>query len=240
MASKAGFTFKRFHINHDLCAMKVGTDGILLGAWADVGSAEQVLDMGTGSGLIALQLAQRSHGACHITAVEIDSNAALQAKQNVAASPWPNKVKVVEQSIQQFAATACQQYDLIVSNPPYFPAGQALASQARATARHTGSLGKMDLLTAIMQLLSANGRCDLVLPFDVALEYIDAAKKIGLFLVKRVDVHTLSNKPPHRMLLSLAKTAQGCDSSTLTIHHQAGEYSSDYVALTRDFYLKMT
>ncbi|MFO6423597.1 tRNA1(Val) (adenine(37)-N6)-methyltransferase [Motilimonas sp. KMU-193] len=236
---RQGFSFKRFHIEHDLCAMKVGTDGILLGAWAKVDGAQRVLDIGTGSGLIALQIAQRSEQHCHITALEIDPQAAQQAKANVAASPWPDKVSVIEQSVQQFAAASNQQYDVIVSNPPYFPAGQVLACQARATARHTGSLSKMDLLTAIEQLLTPTGRCDMVLPYDVALDYIATATSLGLHLHERVDVVTKANKPPHRMLFSLSKTAHKGAHSQLTIHHQEGGYSSEYIALTSDFYLKM-
>ncbi len=239
--TKRGFSFKRFHIDHDLCAMKVGTDGILLGAWAKLDNAKSVLDIGTGSGLIALQLAQRSESDCLITALEIDPQAVEQAQVNVLASPWPDKVAVVEQSVQAFAGAAChhQQYDLIVSNPPYFPAGQTFTCQARAAARHTGSLNKKELMSAVSLLLAPTGRCALVLPYDVALEYIEAAQLQGLYLAEQVDVYTKANKPPHRMLLSLVKQACRTEHSHLHIHQASGEYSTDYVSLTREFYLKM-
>ncbi len=115
MARNSGFTFKQFHVEHDRCAMKVGTDGILLGAWAPLGKARRILDIGTGSGLIALMLAQRSHVDCRIDAVELDKHAAQQARENVAASPWPLRVTIIESAIQGYQADP---YDLIVANPP--------------------------------------------------------------------------------------------------------------------------
>ncbi|WP_434340018.1 tRNA1(Val) (adenine(37)-N6)-methyltransferase [Motilimonas cestriensis] len=241
MVKSRGFTFKQFHIEHDLCAMKVGTDGILLGAWAEVGLAGRILDIGTGSGLIALQLAQKAQPDSHIVAIEIDPNAAAQAEQNVANSPWPDKVKVRCETLQGFAAQAQyqQQFDLIVSNPPYFPAGQDFPDQARAKARHNGSLNKRDLMQAILLLLSPSGRCDLVLPFDVALEYIDMASEVGLHLVHRVDVMTKKRSQPHRMLFSLSKQAQALCLSQLFIHSDNGGYSADFINLTREYYLKM-
>ncbi|PTT52789.1 tRNA1(Val) (adenine(37)-N6)-methyltransferase, partial [Aeromonas sp. HMWF014] len=135
MGLNSGFTFKQFHIEHDRCAMKVGTDGILLGAWAPVANASRVLDIGTGSGLIALMLAQRSRSDCLIDGVELDRDAATQARANVAASPWTSRVNIVENAIQDYRAPP---YDLIVSNPPYFVAGQSFSDPARALARHTG------------------------------------------------------------------------------------------------------
>ncbi|MCE2594478.1 tRNA1(Val) (adenine(37)-N6)-methyltransferase [Motilimonas cestriensis] len=241
MAKSRGFTFKQFHIEHDLCAMKVGTDGILLGAWSEVGPAGRILDIGTGSGLIALQLAQKAQSDSHIVAIEIDSNAAAQAKINVANSPWPHKVEVRCETLQTFAKQAQHQqsFDLIVSNPPYFPAGQDFPDQARAKARHTGSLNKQELMQAVAQLLSATGRCDLVLPFDVALDYIETAKSVGLHLLHRVDVLTKKNSPPHRMLLSLSKQTKESRLSQLLVHNDQGGYSADFIQLTRDYYLKM-
>ena len=140
--------------------MKVGTDGILLGAWAPVANAHRVLDIGTGSGLIALMLAQRSRSDCLIDGVELDRDAATQARANVAASPWTSRVNIVENAIQDYQAP---RYDLIVSNPPYFVAGQSFSDPARALARHTGALGSRDLLAACHRLLSAAGQVALTL-----------------------------------------------------------------------------
>ncbi|MGL5464298.1 MAG: tRNA1(Val) (adenine(37)-N6)-methyltransferase, partial [Aeromonas veronii] len=161
MGRSRGFTFKQFHINHDRCAMKVGTDGILLGAWAPVEQARRVLDIGTGSGLIALMLAQRSRSDCRLDAVELDINAASQARENAAASPWADRVTIIESAIQDYQAAP---YDLVVSNPPYFVAGQSFSDPARALARHTGALDSHALLAACDRLLSPNGQVALVLP----------------------------------------------------------------------------
>ncbi len=155
MGRNSGFTFKQFHVAHDRCAMKVGTDGILLGAWAPVTNARRILDIGSGSGLIALMLAQRSPADCRIDAVELDSNAARQARENAAASPWHERVTVIESAIQTYQAAP---YDLIVSNPPYFVAGQSFRDPARALARHTGGLDSRDLLAACDRLLAPAAR----------------------------------------------------------------------------------
>jgi len=152
MGRSSGFTFKQFHIDHDRCAMKVGTDGILLGAWAPVADARRVLDIGTGSGLIALMLAQRSTNDCRIDGVELDKDAAEQARDNVAASPWASRVTIIENAIQDYQAVP---YDLIVSNPPYFLAGQVFSDPARALARHTGALGPHALLAARMKFYAS-------------------------------------------------------------------------------------
>lgn len=135
--SSRGFTFKQFHINHNRCAMKVGTDGILLGAWANIDGARRILDIGTGSGLVALMLAQRSSADVNIMGLELDEAAAAQAADNVQASPWPQKVAIQQGALQQYIAP---EFDLIVSNPPYYSHGQDFADAARAQARHTGSL----------------------------------------------------------------------------------------------------
>ena len=134
--SQTGFRFKQFQVNHDRCAMKVGTDGILLGAWADVAQAKRILDLGSGSGLIALMLAQRSCAESRICAVEIDPAAAQQARENALASPWREKIQVYQQDIDSFCTQTAQRFDLIVANPPYFEAGIACRDDERNTARY--------------------------------------------------------------------------------------------------------
>ena len=131
------FQFKRFTVYHDRCAMKVGTDGVLLGAWTDVSSSQQILDIGTGTGLIALMLAQRNVTA-HITAIDIDEEAIEQAQGNIAASPWKNRIEVMKQDFCQYSANRL--FDTIVSNPPYFNQSLKGPDSQRNTARHTDSL----------------------------------------------------------------------------------------------------
>ncbi len=146
------FYFKQFTVQQDRCAMKIGTDGVLLGAWAEVTGARQVLDIGTGSGVIALMLAQRAEKAL-IHAVEVDEDAYGQACENVQAAPWAGRMSVFHAAIQDYVQTSGQQYDLIVSNPPFFSGGTFSASQDRNSVRHTVKLPHGDLLQAVRKLL---------------------------------------------------------------------------------------
>ncbi|MDX7822990.1 tRNA1(Val) (adenine(37)-N6)-methyltransferase [Aeromonas caviae] len=236
MGRNNGFTFKQFHIDHDRCAMKVGTDGILLGAWAPVDSARRVLDIGTGSGLIALMLAQRSTNDCHIDGVELDKDAAMQAQENVAASPWRERVTIIESAIQGYQADP---YDLIVANPPYFVAGQSFRDPARAMARHTGALDSHALLAACDRLLAPDGQVALVVPTAMADEILCISADYDLHAVCYTAVITRAGKEANRVLLLLGRGLNRCDRSEIVIHSADGTYSDRYIQLTSPFYLKM-
>lgn len=236
MGRSSGFTFKQFHIDHDRCAMKVGTDGILLGAWAPVEQAHRVLDIGTGSGLIALMLAQRSTNDCRIDGVELDKDAADQARDNVAASPWATRVSIIESAIQDYQAPP---YDLIVSNPPYFVAGQVFSDPARALARHTGALDPHALLAASRRLLSQDGRLALVLPTAMADEILCISADYDLYSLCYTAVITREGKEANRVLLLLGRGLSRCEQGEIVIHSTAGGYSDRYIQLTHPFYLKM-
>lgn len=236
MGRSSGFTFKQFHVDHDRCAMKVGTDGILLGAWAPVTGAHRVLDIGTGSGLIALMLAQRSTNDCRIDGVELDKDAADQARENVAASPWHGRVNIIESAIQDYSATP---YDLIVSNPPYFVAGQTFSDPARALARHTGALGPRELLAASQRLLSQDGLLALVLPTAMADEILCISSSYDLHAVCYTAVITRAGKEANRVLLLLGRGLNKCERGEIVIHSADGTYSDRYIQLTSPFYLKM-
>ncbi|MCH7371559.1 MULTISPECIES: tRNA1(Val) (adenine(37)-N6)-methyltransferase [Aeromonas] len=236
MGRSSGFTFKQFHIEHDRCAMKVGTDGILLGAWAPITGARRVLDIGTGSGLIALMLAQRSAADCQIDGVELDPAAAVQARENVAASPWAPRVNIIESAIQDYQAPP---YDLIVSNPPYFGAGQSFSDPARALARHTGALDSRALLAACDRLLSQDGQLALVLPTAMAAEILDMSTDYDLYGACYVAVITREGKAANRVLLRLARGSNRCEQGEILIHSADGAYSNRYIQLAHPFYLKM-
>ncbi|MCF3096848.1 methyltransferase domain-containing protein [Aeromonas australiensis] len=236
MARNSGFTFKQFHVEHDRCAMKVGTDGILLGAWAPVGQARRVLDIGTGSGLIALMLAQRSADECHIDAVELDINAASQARENAAASPWAARVTVIESAIQAYQAAP---YDLIVPTPPYFWAGQSFSDPAGALARHTGALDSHQLLAACDRLLSPSGQVALVLPTAMADEILCISANYDLHGICYTAVITREGKEANRVLLLLGRGLNRCDRGEIVIHSAGGAYTDRYIHLTSPFYLKM-
>ena len=216
--------------------MKVGTDGILLGAWAPVEQARRVLDIGSGSGLIALMLAQRSRSDCHIDGVELDSDAVIQARENVAASPWADRVTITESAVQGYQAAP---YDLIVSNPPYFVAGQSFSDPARAMARHTGALDSHALLAACDRLLAPNGEVALVLPTAMADEILCISADYDLHAVCYTAVITRAGKEANRVLLLLGRGLNRCERGDIVIHSADGAYSDRYIQLTSPFYLKM-
>ena len=156
------FKFKRFTVYHDRCAMKVGTDGVLLGAWTDVEGVRSVLDVGTGTGLIALMLSQRCDAA--VQAIDIDEDAVIQARENVKNSPWPEQIEVRQEDVREFAETCGRRFDLIVSNPPYFTEKVMCPEQRRNAARHTEGLAFSELAAAVSALLAEQGRFSVVLP----------------------------------------------------------------------------
>ncbi|MGO4998017.1 tRNA1(Val) (adenine(37)-N6)-methyltransferase [Oceanisphaera sp. W20_SRM_FM3] len=239
--SSRGFTFKQFHINHDRCGMKVGTDGILLGAWAPLGKARRILDLGTGSGLVALMLAQRVQAErivadVEIVGLELDAAAVRQAAENVAASPWPSKVLIEQGAIQDYQAAG---FDLIVSNPPYFEAGQVFDCAARGQARHTASLSVAELFMHAKRLLEPEGRVALVLPLQALAMALKEAELNDLHLVERQDVYTKEGKEAQRFLL-LFSSVKCCEINEKLIINTVNLGLSDtYVDLVRPFYLKM-
>ena len=211
------FRFKQFEIWHDRCAMKVGTDGVLLGAWTDVSHSQNVLDIGTGSGLIALMIAQRCRAK--VTGVEIDAEAAKQACENVALSPWKGRVSIRQADITAFEGG---KYDTILSNPPYFREQVYCSDSQRNAARHTGALTFEDLLDAVIRLLTDDG-C-----FSVIRH---------LYPMYRTNVQTRPGISPKRVLLTLSRNILPCKEDTLVIESEPRIYSPDFIQLVKDFYL---
>ena len=229
------FQFKQFTIHQQRSAMKVGTDGVLVGAWASVRANDRtILDIGTGTGLIALMLAQRNPEA-EVVAVEIDSESAAQARDNVAASPWSDRVTVEECAVQDFVSDL--KFDIIVSNPPYFVDSQKCPDGSRNTARHTDTLSFSELMKAAERLLAPDGRFAVIVPAESAMSVIAAG---NLHLVRRCDVRTKPSAQPKRVMLEFSPRFEGAAlREELTIGDGTnGGYSPEYVALTRNFYLK--
>lgn len=234
--SNTYFEFKKFTIYQDKCAMKVGTDGVLLGAWAVTGDARQVLDVGTGTGLIALQIAQQCP-ATSITAIEIDAAAARQATENVNRTPWRERIKVVCCDFGQYQ-TSCK-FDLIVSNPPYFTDALPCPDKQRKTARHAGSLNYESLFAQSARMLTADGRVAVIVPAEAGKTVTDTAWKYGLFPTKLTQVYTKTGKPCRRLLYAFGLHEAECEENVLYIENERGEYTQEYVELTRDYYLKL-
>lgn len=233
------FRFKRFTVRQDRCAMKVGTDGVLVGAWADVRSMDRrMLDIGTGTGLIALMLAQRAPEA---RIFGIDVGDVEQARENAAASPWADRLSFVQCPVQSYAPA--EPFDLIVSNPPFFVDSLTCPDAARTTARHAVELPFEALRDAVVRLLAPDGRFAAVLPVEEADRFI-ALSSGSLRLTRRTDVRTTPRRAPKRSLLEFMRAGSGDRSSApvcseLVIGTGAHEqYTDEYCALTRDFYLK--
>ncbi|MTH45810.1 tRNA(1)(Val) (adenine(37)-N(6))-methyltransferase TrmN [Intestinirhabdus alba] len=234
-----GFTFKQFFVAHDRCAMKVGTDGILLGAWAPVAGVKRVLDIGSGSGLLALMLAQRTGDAVKIEAVELDSGAAAQAQSNVMHSPWAHRVSVHVDDILQWAVRQTVRFDLIVSNPPYYPEGVECATPQREQARYTTTLDHQALLAVAAGSITEEGFFCVVLPEAIGNTFTQQALDMGWHLRLRTDVAENEARLPHRVLLAFSPEAGECFSDRLLIRGADQRYSEGYTALTQDFYLFM-
>ena len=271
MASE-GFQFKQFFVAHDRCAMKVGTDGVLLGAWAEPNHVPlghlpcTILDVGTGSGLIALMLAQRLQTSplsspkerekgFRIDAIDIDEAAVEQAAENFAASPWPDRLHAWLSSIQEWQMVngKCPNgkwYDLIVSNPPYFRNSLKNPDKARGLARHTDTLSYTELLHHSARLLREEGRLCLILPAEAEEEVCALAAQEGFVLTRVTRVYSKVSKPARRVLLAFEKSKHRytdiptCRDSenpvsedTLVLEDDQGGRSAAYREITKDFYL---
>ena len=232
------FNFKQFTIYHDRCAMKVGIDGVLLGVWTNVENSNQILDIGTGTGLIALILAQRSEAL--IDAIDIDPNAVLQALENVEKSPWADRMKVKEMSLQNFAKSTSLSYDLIVSNPPYFINSLKAPSGNRTTARHTESLTHEEIILNAMSLLKPAGRISMILPVNEALMCEEFALSQGLYCTREVSVFPKPTAVAKRILMEFCLQPYQREVSTLVIEgNERHHYSEDFSKLAKEFYLKL-
>ena len=231
-----GFTFKQFHIDHSKCAMKVGTDGCLLGGWFNCSHSRRILDIGCGSGLIALMAAQRC--GARITGVEIDPQAAAQARININNSPWSVRVEIVCADILEFASY--EPFDTIVSNPPYFVNSLKCDDNSRTLARHSDSLGCSSFFAKAKELLTPDGRVSIVIPCDILGEWRDAAALKGFSASRIAYIKTTPRKAAKRALVEF-KQALNCEleKKELVLEVAPGQYSKEVEDILRDFYLKI-
>ena len=241
------FHFKQFDIAQDRCAMKVGTDGVLLGAWTNLigkkndGEPVRVLDIGTGTGLIAIMLVQRflANGIQVVAdAVEIDADAARQAAENVAATPWSAQIRVHHCSLEEFAQLQLEgtTYDLIVSNPPFYNATLKPDDEARAVARHKDSLPVRDIMRCASRWLADAGTLAIIYPTDYDTEVMTEAVLAGLKPARIGRVLTKVGKPEKRRMIEVARNGIGCKTETIAIRDAAGNYTTEYKNLTEAFY----
>lgn len=229
------FRFKLFRVDQSLCAMKVGTDGAMLGAWTNVFTAQSILDVGCGSGLVSLMLAQRS--AAKILAVDIDAGAVEQSAVNFIGSPWSDRLQARHVSVQDLCREAESAFDLVVCNPPFFSNSLKNPDQRRALARHSDTLSLSELVDCSSSLLSPVGRLSVVIPFS-DVENVLSISKGKFFCVRQTNVIPVTGREPKRVLLELSKQ-KICESkvSELTIYKEGHVYTDEFRSLEKDYYL---
>ena len=237
------FAFKQFTIHQDRCAMKVGTDGVLLGAWARVAHCRNILDIGTGTGLVALMAAQQSQA--DVLGIDLDADAVAQAAENVAASPWNHRVRIMEMDVRNVNKLLgtdkafSHPFDAILCNPPYFENSLKCPDAARAMARHTDTLSFDELASSVARLLSADGEFSVVIPYDRAADMTVSAACYGLFATRQTAVCTKQGARPKRVLMAFTRLGAAYTPDVLCIQDAQHGYTPEYVSLVKDFYLKL-
>lgn len=230
------FAFKQFKIKQDKCAMKVGTDAVLLGAWTECGNAKKILDVGTGTGVLALMLAQKSEAT--IWAIDIDKDSFIEAKENAYQSKWNDRLNVLNISMQEFTKENSSDFDVIISNPPYFTDAYKAKELSRNTARHTDELPFDQLIECVIKLLSEDGHFFSILPYNEAIQFKNMASKNNLYLIKSTRVKTKPEKEPKRLLMMYSKKQAIQIEDELVIElDERHHYTQQYIDLTKDYYL---
>lgn len=234
------FQFKKFSIHQERCTMKVGTDGVLLGAWAEVGEATRILDIGAGTGVIAIMAAQRAPGAL-VDAVEIDEAAFLQSTENMTRCPWSDRLRVFHLPVNDFALSSNTRYDLILSNPPFFTGGTFSPEDGRNDVRHTIKLSHGDLLGSVRRLIAPQGRFALILPYIEGLRFRELAETYHFYCTRITEVRSKAGKPIERLLMEYSPNVpEQIEQTDLIIQHEGiNDWTEDYKKLTGDFYLYM-
>lgn len=227
------FRFKQFEIEQDRCAMKVGTDGVLLGAWAQGG--RRILDIGSGTGLISLMMAQRFPEA-EVVGIDMDADACGQARENVMASPFRDRVEIECCRLQDFGEAGV--FDAIVSNPPFFVDSLKNPDSKRTMARHTDSLPFRDLFAGVKRLLSDDGIFSAIVPVEVVEQFVAESCILGFYLIRKCGVKTVERKQPKRFMLSFAKhRISPYEEHVETMMDSQGNRSEWYRKITEEFYL---
>ena len=233
------FQFKQFSVEQDQCAMKIGTDGVLLGAWSNIDKRPfAILDIGSGTGLIALMLAQRSNAEM-IDAIEIDGDAYEQSVENFERSPWADRLYCYHAGLDEFVDELDEKYDLIVSNPPFYSEEVSSGNEARDIARQNSALPFDELLDGVSKLLEDEGIFSTIIPYKEEEAFIKMASTFNLFPNRITRVKGTPSSEIKRSLLEFSFSENFMDISELTIEEERHQYTSKYIELTKEFYLKM-
>ena len=233
------FQFKNFDVNQDRCAMKIGTDGVLLGAWCPVeNNPFSVLDIGAGTGILSLMLAQRSN-AEQIDAIEIDENAFEQCVDNFEKSPWSDRLFCFHAGLDEFIEEPEDEYDIIISNPPFYSEDFKTENEQRDLARFQDSMPFEDLVEVANLVLSENGIFAVIIPFKEEEKFIALCRECDLFPFKITRVKGTPTTKIKRSLLAFSRFKKETSIDELIIETARHQYTEAYIALTKDFYLKM-
>ncbi|WP_412559803.1 tRNA1(Val) (adenine(37)-N6)-methyltransferase [Winogradskyella sp. MIT101101] len=233
------FQFKQFTVNQDRCAMKIGTDGVLLGAWTSVDhNPFNVLDIGAGTGILSLMIAQRSH-AEQIEAIEIDDDAFEQCAENFENSPWNDRLFCFHASLLEYIEAVDEKFDLIICNPPFYSEDYKTEDKARNLARFSDAMPMEHIIFAVINFLSENGIFSIVIPHKMENTFIEEASLIGLSPNRILRVKGNPNSEIKRSLIEFSYTETETHTSELIIETSRHQYTDDYINLTKDFYLKM-
>jgi tRNA1Val (adenine37-N6)-methyltransferase len=236
--SNSWFRFKQFTIQQEHAAMKVGTDGVLLGAWSSVpGPGSRVLDVGTGTGLIALMIAQRTRDAW-VDALEIDPSSARQAKENFHNSPWKESTHCIQSSYQDYSSQCKSRYDLIICNPPFFSSSAKTPSKEKNLARHDDSLSLEDIFRGSVSLIKKTTIISLILPVQKEAQASSLALAHHMYARRLTRIRPTPDKSANRVLLEFSSVRGTCIEDELIIEQEGRHlYSDTYKKLTEDFYL---
>lgn len=230
------FRFKQFLVNQDRCGMKVCTDSCIFGAYVDVKDASQILDIGTGTGLLALMAAQRTEAV--IDAIEIEKEAAVQAEENIRLSPWKDRIKLIQTDIKQFIPERVEKYDVIICNPPFFSKSLRSESKQKNLALHGDELKLEDLVMVSLQLLEEQGKLWVLLPEYESKELTTIALKQGLNLTHRLFIRERANEKIIRVIACFCRQKDEISSEELVIRNERGHYSSSFIKLLKEYYLE--
>lgn len=233
------FQFKQFTVAQDRCAMKIGTDGVLLGAWVSIkGKPYSILDIGAGTGIIALQLAQRSKAEM-VDAIEIDENAYEQCVDNFENSPWGDRLFCYHAALDEFVEEIDDKYDLIISNPPFYSEDYKTTDESRDIARFNDALPFDELIESASQLLSDEGIFAVIIPRKEEENFIKMASEVNLFPNRICRIRGSETAEEKRSMLEFSFENISAKRENLTIETSRHNYTADYKNLVQDFYLKM-
>lgn len=230
----SSFQFKQFAVQQDRCAMKISTDGVVLGAFAGSGNPKNILDIGAGTGVVSLMMAQRFPEAM-ITGIEIDKDASEQATENVRNSPWSNRIRILNQSFQEFGKHQTDKFDLIVSNPPYFPNHLKTKDQQRNLALHNDALPFGELMVGIKSIMEQEATTWLILPPHQMEETNKIAEFLGLFAFEKMKLHDKATTDVIRVIQGFSFLKKDLKIASLSIKDEDSKYSKVYSELLREF-----